>query len=249
MQHGERQVLELELDRLDAEPVGQRRVDLERLLGLAGRRRLVDESPGAGVVEPVGELDDQHPDVLRHRDDHLAHGLGLRAVAVLQLVELGDPVDQHRDLVAEVLAHHVERVLGVLDGVVQQRRRDRPGPDAEVGQDLRDRDRVADVRLTALAELPGVRLLRGGVRALDEGDVALRMVGAHGLDEAIDRPGRLRPREDARQERAQGSGVGRRSRSRSHLPDTKCRLPGRQPRLAGATALSEPRSDRLRRRC
>ena len=44
-----------------------------------------------------------------HRDDHLADGLGLRGVAVLDLVELGDAVDQHRDLVAEVLAQRVER--------------------------------------------------------------------------------------------------------------------------------------------
>jgi hypothetical protein len=30
-------------------------------------------------VQPVGELDDEHPDVTRHRDDHLADRLGLAA--------------------------------------------------------------------------------------------------------------------------------------------------------------------------
>ena len=66
------------------------------------RRRTRDVAQGAHVVQPVGELDDQHPDVARHRHDHLADGLGLGGVAVLHLVELGDPVDEQRDLVAEV---------------------------------------------------------------------------------------------------------------------------------------------------
>jgi hypothetical protein len=53
-------------------------------------------------VQPVSELDHQHSDVFRHRHDHLAHRLGLSAVAVLQLVELRDPIDEHRDLVTEI---------------------------------------------------------------------------------------------------------------------------------------------------
>ena len=63
------------------------------------------EGQRAHVVQPVGELDDQHPRVLGHRDDHLADRLGLGRVAELDLVELGDAVDQQRDLAAEVGAH------------------------------------------------------------------------------------------------------------------------------------------------
>ena len=207
VEHGEAQVLQLPLDGLDAEAVRERSVDLEGLLRLALRRLGRHEAPGARVVQPVGELDDEHADVFRHRDDHLAHRLGLRAVAVLQLVELGDAVDEHRDLVAEVGAHQVERVLGVLDRVVQQRRGERLRADAEVGEDLRDRDRMRDVRLAALAHLAGVRLLGGRVGALDEGDVGLRVVGAHRLQQAVDRAGRLRAREQARQDRAQRGGA------------------------------------------
>ena len=48
--------------------------------------------------------------------------------------------------------------------------------DAEIGEDLRDRDRMGDVRLAALALLPVVRPLGGRVRALDQRDVGLRMV-------------------------------------------------------------------------
>ena len=54
------------------------------------------------VVQPVGELDHQHPDVPAHRDDHLADGVGLRRFAVLDLVDLGAAVHEQGDLVAEV---------------------------------------------------------------------------------------------------------------------------------------------------
>ena len=35
----------------------------------------------AHVVQPVGELDDEHPQVGRHRHQHLAHGGGLLRLA------------------------------------------------------------------------------------------------------------------------------------------------------------------------
>jgi hypothetical protein len=142
-------------------------------------------------------------DVFRHRHDHLAHGLGLRAVAVLQLVEFGDTVDEHGDLFAELLAQGLELVVGVFDGVVQQRRGDGLRSDAQVGKDLRDGHGVRDVRLSAAALLPAVRELGSGVGALDERDVGFRVVQAHGLDEQVDRSCGLGPREDARNEAAQ----------------------------------------------
>jgi hypothetical protein len=154
-------------------------------------------------VQAVGELDDEDTDVLAHRHDHLAHGLGLRAVAVLELVELRNPIDEHGDLVAEVVPHHVERVLGVLDGVMEQRRGDRLRADAEIGEDLRHRNRVGNVRLAALALLPRVRALRRAVGPLDERDVRFRVMRTHRLEQAIDGTRRLRPREDAGQQRAQ----------------------------------------------
>ncbi len=203
VEHGEREVFELPLDRLDAEPVRERRVDLEGLLRLALRGLLGHEAPGARVVQPVGELDDENPDVFAHRDDHLAHGLGLSTVAVLELVELRDAVDEHRDLVAEVGAHHVERVVGVFDGVVQQCGSDRLRADAEVGEDLRDRDRMRDVRLAALALLARVRLLSGRVGTLDQRHVRLRVVRAHRLQQTVDGARGLRAGEDARQQCAQ----------------------------------------------
>ena len=73
----EGEVLELPLHLPDPEPLGQRRVDLHRLAGdallLLGRQAV----QRAHVVEPVGQLDEDDPDVLGHRQEHLPDVLGL----------------------------------------------------------------------------------------------------------------------------------------------------------------------------
>jgi hypothetical protein len=64
-----------------------------------------DEVERAHVVQPVGELDQQHADVARHGEQELAQVLG-RALVLglgLDLGELGDPVDQAGDVGAEML--------------------------------------------------------------------------------------------------------------------------------------------------
>ena len=193
VQRREGEVLELPLEGVHAEPVGQRGVDVEGLAARALLRGGRDVAQRAHVVQPVGELDDQHPDVARHRHDHLADRLGLRRVAVLHLVELGDAVDEQRDLVAEVGAQRVEGVGRVLDRVVQQRRDQRRLGHADVGEDRGDRERVGDVGVAALAHLAGVPLVGDRVGALEEREVGLRVVGAHGAEERLeDRVGRRR---------------------------------------------------------
>ena len=105
VQRLERQVLELPLQLLDTEAVGERGVDLERLVRVLRPARLGERRERAHVVQAVGELHEQDADVARHRDDHLADvlRLGELAAAELQLVQLGEPVDDPRDLVAELL--------------------------------------------------------------------------------------------------------------------------------------------------
>ena len=160
VQRREGEVLELPLDRVDAEPVRQRRVDLERLLGLLDLLLLGHRVQRAHVVQAVGELDQDDPDVRGHRDHHLAVVLGLRLVARLErdAGELGDAVDEAGDLVAERLADLLERRRRVLDRVVQQRRAQRLGVEPHAGADLRHADRVDDEVLARLAALVGVVL-------------------------------------------------------------------------------------------
>ena len=103
VQRLEREVLELPLDRVDAEPVRDRRVDLQGLLGLVDLLLLGHRRDRAHVVQAVGELDEDDPNVIGHRDHHLAVVLGLRLVARLKddAGELRDAVDEVGDLVAE----------------------------------------------------------------------------------------------------------------------------------------------------
>src|SRR5690606_20884143 len=124
VQGGEREVLQLPLDGVHAQAVGQRRVDFQGLPCFLLPLGLRQVAQGAHVVQAVAEFDDQDADVAGHRYDHLADGLGLGGLAVLHLVELGDPVDKFGDLIPEVAAQLVEGVLGVLDRVVQQPRGD-----------------------------------------------------------------------------------------------------------------------------
>jgi len=177
VERGERQVLQLPLDGVHPEPVSQRGVDLQRLAGLAVGGLPADVAPGAGVVQPVGQLDDQDPDVPAHGDDHLAHGLGLGGVAVLDLVKLGDPVHQASDLVAELGAQRLQRVVGVLDGVVQQGGSDGGRRHPELGEDAGHGQRVSDVGVPALALLTPVGALGDDVGLLDQRDISPRVVG------------------------------------------------------------------------
>ena len=160
VQRREREVLELPLDRVDAEAVRERRVDLQGLLGLVDLLLLRHRLERAHVVQAVGELDQDDPDVRGHRDHHLAVVLGLRLVARLERDpgQLGHAVDEAGDLLAERLADLVERGARVLDGVVQQRGAQRLGVEAHAGADLRDADRVGDEVLARLAALVGVVL-------------------------------------------------------------------------------------------
>ena len=160
VQDREGQVLQLPLDGRHPEPVRERRHHLQRLAGLLRLLLRRQEAHRAHVVQPVGQLDDQHPGVAGHRDDHLADGLRLGRVAELDLVQLGDAVDEVRHLVAELLAQPVQRVVGVLHRVVQQRRHQRGGVHAQLGEDRRDGQRVRDVGIAGLALL--ARVLRVG---------------------------------------------------------------------------------------
>ena len=158
----EREVLQLPLDLPDPEALRERGVDLHRLAGdplLLLRRQRVERPH---VVEPVGELDEDDPDVLRHRQEHLPDVLGLLLLVAVgaELRQLRDAVDEVGDLGAEPLLEVLEAVLRVLGDVVQERGLDRDRVDAELGGDLGRGDRVGDVRLAGRPHLAGVGLDR-----------------------------------------------------------------------------------------
>jgi hypothetical protein len=117
----EREVLELPLDRVDPEPVRERRVDLERLARLRELLLLRHRAERPHVVEAVGELDQDDPHVGGHRDHHLPVILRLALVAAREgdPGQLRDPVDEVGDLLAEAVGDLGQAGGGVLDGVVE----------------------------------------------------------------------------------------------------------------------------------
>ena len=159
MQGAEAEVLQFGLDQVHAQPLGDRRVDVQGFAGDAPPRlgRLCAER--AHVVQAIGELDQDDPQVARHRQQHLAEALRRRFLAVgeVQLVQLGDAIDQLGHGFAELLGDVAARQRGVLDGVVQDRRDQGLDIQPLLGQHLRHRHRMGDVGLAGLAHLPGMR--------------------------------------------------------------------------------------------
>jgi hypothetical protein len=155
---------------MNAEPVRERRVDVERLLRLLDLLLLAEILDRPHVVQPVRELDEDHPDVLGHRDDHLAVVLRLRLLAALELNpgQLRDAFDEPRDLLTELGTHVVDVGLGVLDHVVEQRSGERLLVEMELGADARNAYRVLDEIRAGAPLLPFVRRCREPKRARDE---------------------------------------------------------------------------------
>ena len=100
-------------------------------------------------MHAVGELDHDDADVAHHRQQHFAKALGLRFLAILELdlIQLADAVDQ--------LGHHLSEDRGylglggrrVFDDIVQDRRDQGVGIQAQIREDVGHRDRVRNVGL------------------------------------------------------------------------------------------------------
>ena len=158
----ERQLLELVLDLAHAEPVGDRRVDVARLLRDLHPPLFRQVMERAHVVQPVGELDQDDADVVHHREQHLAEVLRLPLLARRERdrPQLGDPFDDVRDVGAEQLLDALDRGLRVLDDVVQQAGGNRDDVELHVGELVGDFERVDEVGLARMAHLSLV--LEGG---------------------------------------------------------------------------------------
>jgi hypothetical protein len=149
------EVLQLRLDLRHAEAVGERRVDVQRLLGnllgLLGRQ----VAERAHVVEAVGELDHEHADVARHRHHHLAEVLRLPLFpgGEGELADLGHPVHQLGDVRAELASEVVLGGLGVLEDVVEEASGDGRHIHLEVDEETGDLERMREIGLTGGALL------------------------------------------------------------------------------------------------
>jgi hypothetical protein len=145
----ERQLLELVLDLAHAEAVGDRRVDVERFLGDAGALLLGHELERPHVVQPVGQLHEDHADVVDHREQHLAEVLRLPLLARREgnRADFRQALDDVGDVGAEQLGDALDGGQRVLDHVVEQ-----PGGDAHhvqplIRQNVRNLKRMNEIGL------------------------------------------------------------------------------------------------------
>ncbi len=184
----ERQLLELVLDLAHAEAIGNRRVDVSGFLRDldAPLLRQVMQSPH--VVQAVGELDENHADVVDHREQHLAEVLRLPLLARRKLdrAEFGDPFHHVRDVRPEQLTDALNGGLRVLHDVVEEPGGNRHHIQLHVGQQVGDLDRVYQVGLAGVTDLSLV--LEGGEHVCppEHLDVSLGVVAPDFLDEVLE---------------------------------------------------------------
>ena len=185
IERAEGQVLQLRLHLRHAQPVGEGRVDVEGLLGdlLGLVPRQVVERPH--VVEPVGELDHQDPQVAGHGHHHLAEGLGLPLLAggEGELADLGDSVHQLGDLAPELALEIGLGGQGVLEHVVEETRRHRGDVHPEVDEEAGHLQGMGEIRLAGRALLALVGTLGVAVGALDHSQVRARLVFRNLVDQ------------------------------------------------------------------
>src|SRR5690606_18584580 len=132
-------------------------------------------------------LDQQHADVLAHRQEELAQVLGHALVVgqLLELRQLGDSVDQLGDVGPEVLLNLLDRDQRVLDRVVEQRGDDRLLVELEVGHQTGDFDRVAEIGVAARPLLRAVLLHGINIGTVEQRLVGVRIVGFYTFDEFV----------------------------------------------------------------
>ena len=169
------QILQLPLHLLHSQPVGNGGIDLHGLEGLLLLllRGLVLH--GAHIVEPVGDFDEDHPDIFAHGHEHLPEVLHLLLLlgGIVDTGQLADALHQIRHRGREEPGDVLMGGGGILDGVVEQSRLDGLGVQMQLlRHDLGHRQRVGDEGRAVLPHLWPVGLggeLEGGPDLLEVG--------------------------------------------------------------------------------
>ena len=139
-------------------------------------------------MEPVGQLDQQDPDVPGHGHDHLADVLGLLLLPRPERdrLQLRQPVDDARHVRAEVGLELLQSDLRVLHHVVEESGRQGRGVEAQIRQDLRHGQGVLHEVVAGEPLLAGVARLGEPIGPFDLPDVGPRVVGPHRAEERFE---------------------------------------------------------------
>ncbi len=165
----------------------ERPVNVDRFLGDAGALVEGHEMQRAHIVQPVGELDQQHAHVLGDGEQQLAEILALPGLFgdEVELVDLGQALDELADLLAEQAVDLLAGGGGVLDRVVQHGGDDGRVVELEVGQNGRDLERMREIGIARGALLGAMRLHGVDIGPVEQILVDARIIFPHALDEFV----------------------------------------------------------------
>ena len=187
IEFAERQILELVAHLLHAHAAGERSVDFKRLVGGAAPRlgRLVRQR--AHIMQAIGELDQQNPNIVGDCQEELAQILGLLGLFghEFEPLQLGQAFDQEPNLVTEHTVDLCPGGVGVLDRVVQERRRNRGVVELEIGEDRGDFEGMRNVRVAGCPLLPAMRAHGIDISPVEKLFVGLRVVLLDLVDQLV----------------------------------------------------------------
>ncbi len=179
----EAQVLELDLDPVQPQAVGQGGVDVHGLLGDQGLLLGLLEVQGAHVVQPSASLTrTTRMSSAMARIILRMFSAGLLLGFEGDLADLGHPVHDVGHFLPEVLLDLVDGGLGVLHGVVQKPGGHRGRVQTQFGQDVGRLQGMGQVGLPRKPGLPGVGCGGKYVGLADQVQVGL----GHGVRQPVD---------------------------------------------------------------
>ena len=169
-------------------PLGQGGIDFHGFAGdAAAFFRAFDVMQRAHVVQPVGQLDQQHPQILAHCQEEFAQVFGgaLLLAHRLDLRQLGHAIDQPGDIGAEQALHLIDGGQRVFHRVVQQGGDDRVGIELQLGHQARHLYRMAEIGVTTGAFLRAVLLHGVDIGAVQQALIRIRIIGKHAFNKFI----------------------------------------------------------------
>ena len=174
-----REVVQFGLNSRYTEPLGDRSIDIHRLRRFFQLLLAAHILQRPHIVKAVGELDDDHADVLGHREEHLPQVFSLDLDLfdlIVDLAEFCHAVHEKRHVIAEFTADLFNRHRRILDDVMQDAGRDRLLVHLQVGQYDADAKRMDDIRFSGFPHLPVVGLIGDAVSLLDHRQIIGRMI-------------------------------------------------------------------------
>ena len=138
-------------------------------------------------MQAIGQLHQDHADVVDHRQQHLAEVFRLPLFARRKGdgADLGDALHHVSDFGPEMLLDFFDRRQRVFDDVVEQAGGNCHRIEPHVGQDARHFQRMHQVRLSRMPYLTLVLERRKDVRPAQELALLIRGVAAHALKQVF----------------------------------------------------------------